>query len=80
MLLHYFGEQYEKDNCGNCDNCKQPKQLVEATENLTKAIEVVLAIKENFRDDYVKDILLGHDTDGDDFKRMTLTYLHKRLA
>ena len=63
MLLHYFGEQYEKDNCGNCDNCKQPKQLVEATENLTKAIEVVLAIKENFRDDYVKDILLGHDTD-----------------
>ena len=63
MLLHYFGEQDEKDNCGNCDNCKQPKQLVEATENLTKAIEVVLAIKENFRDDYVKDILLGHDTD-----------------
>ena len=36
---------------------------MEATENLTKAIEVVLAIKENFRDDYVKDILLGHDTD-----------------
>ena len=20
-LLHYFGEEYEGDNCGNCDNC-----------------------------------------------------------
>ena len=24
-LLHYFGEQYDKDNCGNCDNCLHPK-------------------------------------------------------
>lgn len=63
MLLHYFGEQYDKDNCGNCDNCKHPKQLVEATANLTKAIEVVLATKENFRDDYIKDVLMGRNTD-----------------
>ena len=19
-LLHYFGEEYDQDNCGNCDN------------------------------------------------------------
>ena len=63
MLLHYFGEHYDKDNCGNCDNCKHPKQLVEATANLTKAIEVVLATKENFRDDYIKDVLMGRNTD-----------------
>ena len=25
MLLHYFGEEYLKDNCGNCDNCLHPK-------------------------------------------------------
>ncbi len=63
LLLHYFGEQYDKDNCGNCDNCKQPKQLVEATSNLTKAIEAVIATKENFRDDYIIDILTGENTD-----------------
>ena len=25
ILLHYFGEEYPKDNCGNCDNCRHPK-------------------------------------------------------
>ena len=30
MLLHYFGETYEKDNCGNCDNCLHPKTKIEA--------------------------------------------------
>lgn len=25
LLLHYFGETYDKDNCGNCDNCLHPK-------------------------------------------------------
>lgn len=63
LLLHYFGENYDKENCGNCDNCKHPKQLVEATTNLTKAIETVIATKENFRDDYIKDILMGKRTD-----------------
>ncbi len=63
LLLHYFGENYEKENCGNCDNCKHPKKLVEATTNLTKAIETVIATKENFRDDYIKDILMGKRTE-----------------
>ncbi len=63
LLLHYFGENYDKENCGNCDNCKHPKQLVEATTNLTKAIETVIATKENFRDDYIKEILMGKRTD-----------------
>lgn len=63
MLLHYFGETYNKDNCGNCDNCRNPKKQVEAKDLLKKALEVVLALKENFRDDYVKDILMGVDTD-----------------
>ncbi len=63
LLLHYFGEDYEKENCGNCDNCKHPKKLVEATTNLTKAIETVIATKENFRDDYIKDILMGKRTE-----------------
>lgn len=63
LLLHYFGEQYEKENCGNCDNCKHPKQQVEAKDNLIKLLDVIAATKEDFRDDYIKDILLGHKTD-----------------
>jgi ATP-dependent DNA helicase RecQ len=32
MLLHYFGEKYNKDNCGSCDNCLHPKVQFEAKE------------------------------------------------
>ncbi len=63
LLLHYFGEQYSHDNCGNCDNCKHPKLQVEAKSYLTRLLEVITATKEHFRDDYIKDILLGHKTD-----------------
>lgn len=63
LLLHYFGEHYTKESCGNCDNCNNPKKTVEAKENLTKALEVIVATKENFRDNYIKDILMGKKTD-----------------
>ena len=26
QLLHYFGEEYDQDNCGMCDNCQHPKE------------------------------------------------------
>ena len=63
LLLHYFGENYYKDNCGNCDNCLHPKEKVEAKKELLKVLEVILATKENFRDDYIKDVLLGNRTE-----------------
>ena len=39
MLLHYFGEEYHKENCGNCDNCNRPAEKIEAQ----KALEIVLS-------------------------------------
>ncbi len=63
LLLHYFGEEYAEENCGNCDNCLNPHTQVEAKDYLCKAIEVILATKENFRDDYIKDVLVGRPTD-----------------
>ena len=63
LLLHYFGEIYPQENCGNCDNCLNPKKQVEAKNHLCKVIEVILATKENFRDDYIKDVLVGRATD-----------------
>ncbi|MBR1732748.1 MAG: DNA helicase RecQ [Alloprevotella sp.] len=63
MLLHYFGENYEKENCGSCDNCRSPKVQIEAQDLLVKALEVIVALKENFRDEYIKDFLQGNATE-----------------
>ena len=61
-LLHYFGEEYTEDNCGNCDNCLNPKKQVEAQELLCTVIETILAVKENFKSDYIIDIIRGRAT------------------
>ena len=63
FLLHYFGEEYHEENCGNCDNCLHPKKKVEAKEELKELLSVVQAVKENFKVDYVIDVLVGKETD-----------------
>ena len=63
MLLHYFGEAYEQDNCHNCDNCLHPKTKIEAKKQLVIALNAIIAVKENFRSDYVIDFIMGHETD-----------------
>ena len=62
MLLHYFGEEYNKDNCGNCDNCLHPKTKIEAQEALQIVLRAIIAIKENFRTDYVIDFVTGKES------------------
>ena len=62
LLLHYFGEAYDVENCGNCDNCINPKKQVEARDMLELLIEAVIALKENFKAEYVIDVLLGKET------------------
>ena len=62
LLLHYFGEIYTEENCGNCDNCLNPKKQVEAQDLLCTVFETVLAVKENFKAEYVIDVILGKET------------------
>ena len=62
LLLHYFGETYEEENCGNCDNCLNPKKQVEAKELLCTLLETIIAVKENFKTDYIINIILGKET------------------
>ncbi len=62
MLLHYFGEEYHKENCGNCDNCLHPKTKIEAQQALEIVLRAILAIKENFRTDYVIDFVKGKES------------------
>ncbi len=63
MLLHYFGETYPEDNCHNCDNCLHPKAKVEAQEQLVILLNTVIALKENFRSDYLIDFITGRETE-----------------
>lgn len=63
ILLHYFGEEYPKDNCGNCDNCRHPKIKREGKEALLIVLRSILAMKEGFRQDYVIDFVKGRATD-----------------
>ena len=63
MLLHYFGETYDRDNCGNCDNCRHPKEKIQADRQLLIALKAITAIKENFRSDYVIDFIVGRETE-----------------
>ncbi len=62
LLLHYFGETYDVENCGNCDNCITPKKQVEARDMLETLIETVIALKENFKTEHVIDVLIGKET------------------
>ena len=62
ILLHYFDEEYNEFNCGSCDNCLNPKKQVEAQDSLCAVIEAVIAVRENFKQDYIIDILLGKET------------------
>ena len=63
MLLHYFGENYPKENCENCDNCLHPKTQKEAKDALLMILRAVLALKENFRQEYLIDFVAGNATD-----------------
>ena len=65
MLLHYFGETYDQDNCGNCDNCLHPKEKIEAKDALLIVLKVIAAVKENFRTDYIIDFVTGREDNED---------------
>ena len=72
-LLHYFGENYDKDNCENCDNCLNPKKQVEAKDLLCAVIETIIATKEKFKAEMIIDILSGNESD--DIKTYNFTEL-----
>jgi ATP-dependent DNA helicase RecQ len=62
LLLHYFGEEYIKENCEACDNCLHPKTQFEGNEYVVSALEAILAVKEKFKADHIANILSGKAT------------------
>lgn len=59
ILMSYFGEEYEKENCGQCDNCKHPKERIEAKDEVVIALKAIKALDERFATDYVVQIISG---------------------
>jgi ATP-dependent DNA helicase RecQ len=62
LLLHYFGEEYTKENCEACDNCLHPKAQFEGNEAVVSVLETILAVKEKFKADHIANILSGKVT------------------
>src|SRR5674476_900644 len=62
LLLHYFGEEYLKENCEACDNCLHPKAQFEGNEAVVSILETILAVKVKFKADHIANILSGKVT------------------
>lgn len=59
VILHYFGEKYEKENCGSCDNCLNPKEKIEVKTRVSTVLKTIKALDEQFAIDYVVNVITG---------------------
>jgi len=59
LVLGYFGEEYEKDNCGNCDNCLNPNEQFDGSELAKKVLSCVCRVRQRFGVRYVAKVLAG---------------------
>ncbi|MFA9391233.1 MAG: DNA helicase RecQ [Prolixibacteraceae bacterium] len=59
ILLYYFGENYESENCGACDNCLHPKQKIEAGKEMVLALTAILGVNQKYKMEHITNILTG---------------------
>ena len=59
LLLSYFGEEYNVDNCGACDNCLHPKKQFDGKEEMALVIELIKSLPEHFKIEHLANILTG---------------------
>ena len=63
FLLNYFGEKFSAEQCGNlCDNCRNPKPIIEAQDDVKIALDVIVALKENYPVKTLVDFTTGKST------------------
>lgn len=62
QLLHYFGEEYIKENCENCDNCLHPRESYNAREQVLLVLQTMQETHEQFKAKEIVEILLGSKT------------------
>jgi len=59
QLLHYFGEEYDRDNCECCDNCLQSRTKFDGTEFVKTVIQATLQTEERFNISHIADFITG---------------------
>ena len=59
LLLNYFGEEYQQQNCGCCDNCINPKTTFDGRKEMCLVIELVKSLPEKFKIEHLACILAG---------------------
>ena len=73
LLLNYFGETYETENCGACDNCLHPKKQFDGREEMSMVIELIQALPERFKVEHLANILAG------EMNSIIKSYKHDKL-
>ncbi len=59
-LLHYFGEEFNSDNCNKmCDNCKNPKEKIEGKKYIELLIKTIIDCKARFKPKEMAKIMVG---------------------
>jgi len=61
-ILHYFGEAWDKENCGGCDFCLVPREEFDATIIAQKILSAVYRTKGRFGINHVISVLRGANT------------------
>ncbi len=59
VLLAYFGEDFDKPDCGNCDICLEPREQFDGTIAAQKILSCIYRTGERFGITYVTDVLTG---------------------
>ncbi len=73
LLLSYFGEDYNVENCGACDNCLHPKKQFDGREEMAMVIELIESLPERFKMEHLANILTG------EMNSIIKSYHHDRL-
>ena len=75
VLLAYFGEHYENQNCGMCDNCRNSEmERIDLTTSAQKFLSCVLRTGQLFGEAYIIDVLRGSQ------RKQILDNRHDRLS
>lgn len=60
MLLHYFGESFNEDNCHKmCDNCRNPKARFDVSAEMKTMLSTVDSLGSKFNLKHVVDVITG---------------------
>ena len=73
LLLNYFGETYQTENCGACDNCLHPKRQFDGREEMAMVIELIKTLPEKFKMEHLANILAG------EMNSIIKSYKHDKL-